>query len=145
MPSASPCATYPRIHPLPALIPRTAPPSPLQVGVAALSQVLPTSQWRLPLPFPAPPPPLQVGIAALSQVLPTSQWRLPLPFPAPPPPLQVGIAALSQVLPTSVLRTLSLNTNSVGDDGAESLSKVLSGGCVWEGMFVWECRFARWR
>ena len=43
------------------------------------------------------------------------------------PPVQVGIAALSQVLPTSVLRTLSLNTNSLGDEGSETLSKVLSG------------------
>jgi hypothetical protein len=40
----------------------------------------------------------------------------------------LGTSALVQVLPTAVLGTLVLNTNSLGDAGAEQLARVVAGG-----------------
>jgi len=38
------------------------------------------------------------------------------------------MAFLLQVLPTSTLQTLLLNTNTVGDEGAEILARAIAGG-----------------
>lgn len=62
---------------------------------------------------------------ALHTLCLTERLLLPLPLASP---LQLGCSAIAQVLPTCALRTLALNTNSVGDDGAETLAKALSGG-----------------
>ncbi|PNH05886.1 Amidase 1 [Tetrabaena socialis] len=46
----------------------------------------------------------------------------------------LGAAALTQVLPSAVLETLVLNTNSLGDGGAEQLAKALA--VAWPGLTV---------